>query len=114
MLRVNVQAFRYGQGEVSLFTPTRLALFPSLSTPLCGGMEVEDQSGSMESRELCTRHTFHLLELSLKISQRGTKSWVDPSLIKHSTKNPLAHNVLEHVLKVGCKFWNLFFPPLKL
>ena len=38
----------------------------------------------------------------------------DPSLRKLSIKSPLARRVLEPILKVGCKFWDLFFPLLKL
>jgi hypothetical protein len=80
MLWVNIQALRYGQGEVSLFTPTKLVLSPSLSQPLCGGMEVEDQSGRTQSHELCMQHTFHLLELSLISLKEGQNHGFDPSL----------------------------------
>ena len=54
------------------------------------------------------------IELSVKSLKERRKWGVDPSVRKLSIKGSLAHRVLVPVLKVGCKFWDLLFPPLKL
>ena len=55
-----------------------------------------------------------LLELSVKSFKEGQNRGSDPSLSELSMKSSLTPCVLDTILKVGCKFWDLFFPPLKL
>ena len=54
------------------------------------------------------------IELFVKSLKEGLYCGFDPSLRKLCMKCSLAHRTLEPLLKVGCKFWDFLFPPLKL
>ena len=59
--------------------------------------------------------SYNLIELSVKLLKEGSNpSWFHPSLRKLSIKSLLGHRALKPTLKVGCKFWDLLFPLLKL
>jgi hypothetical protein len=46
--------------------------------------------------------------------QEGRNRGFDPSLKNLFIKSLPAHGILELIFKVGCKFWDLLFPLLKL
>ena len=60
------------------------------------------------------KHLSVATELSVKSTKEGRTRGFDPSLRKLSIKSSLACCALDPILKVGCNFWDLLFPPLKL
>ena len=67
-------------------------------------------------KKVCNHHALVpvSLELSLTSLNERWNCGFDPSLWKFYIKSLLACRLLEHVLKVGCKFWDLLYAPLKL
>ena len=54
------------------------------------------------------------IELYVKSLKEGRNRGYDLFVRKLSIKSLLVRHVLEPILKVGCKFGDLLFPPLKL
>ena len=54
------------------------------------------------------------IELSMKSLKEGSNLGFDPFQRFFFIESSLAHHVLEPLLKVGSKFWDLLFAPLKL
>jgi hypothetical protein len=69
--------------------------------------EASDELGLCAQNVQNLRHFVNFLK-------EGWNCGCDPSLTKLFIKSSLAHCASEPILKVGCKFWNLLFPPLQL